>query len=266
MSPSGQPADTPEDIDRLAEAEAAERRDRKELWPHAWQMACLLDEVREIGDFIEYEIAGKSLIVLRGEGGIRVFHNRCAHRGVRIVAGAGHCEGRLTCPFHSWQWNLEGRNVFFLPQHTIAFRNRPREALDLSLCRCEIAAGHVFVTFDDGVPPLVEAGSEGSLAGLARSLVNRQVETTATIVLPVCWREAREALTRTGGAIGATDHETLGAIGEAIGQPLGEELHEVLFALPNFLALALGDALVTVRIRPQGALRCHVELWVHMQR
>jgi phenylpropionate dioxygenase-like ring-hydroxylating dioxygenase large terminal subunit len=35
------------------------------LWPHVWQMACRLEQIPEIGDWIEYTNLGKSVIVVR---------------------------------------------------------------------------------------------------------------------------------------------------------------------------------------------------------
>src|ERR1019366_4290130 len=35
------------------------------LWPHVWQMACRLAEIPNPGDYVEYEILDKSIIVVR---------------------------------------------------------------------------------------------------------------------------------------------------------------------------------------------------------
>ncbi|HSH41388.1 MAG TPA: aromatic ring-hydroxylating dioxygenase subunit alpha [Arenicellales bacterium] len=56
------------------------------------------------------ELMGMPLLVLQGaDGGIRVFHNVCSHRGQRLVAGGGPVRGVLRCPYHSWTYDLTGR-------------------------------------------------------------------------------------------------------------------------------------------------------------
>ena len=34
------------------------RRECEELWPHVWQMACRVEQVPEVGDWIEYSNLG----------------------------------------------------------------------------------------------------------------------------------------------------------------------------------------------------------------
>ena len=52
-----------------------------EMWFHAGRA----DEIPERGDFVVREIAGESLIVVRGDRGeISAFYNVCRHRGTRL--------------------------------------------------------------------------------------------------------------------------------------------------------------------------------------
>ena len=60
------------------------------LWPHVWQMACRLEQIPEVGDWIEYTNVGKSVIVVRTEDGVKAFHNACRHRGVPLTENATH--------------------------------------------------------------------------------------------------------------------------------------------------------------------------------
>lgn len=56
------------------------------------------------------KLMGMPLVMLQdADGGIRVFHNVCSHRGQRLVAGAGPVKGVLRCPYHSWTYDLQGR-------------------------------------------------------------------------------------------------------------------------------------------------------------
>src|SRR5580693_4317926 len=81
------------------------------LWPRVWQVACRLEEIPEVGDWIEYKILDDSIIVVRTSSGVKAFHNTCRHRGMKLVDGHGNCQtSGFVCPFHGWRWNMEGKN------------------------------------------------------------------------------------------------------------------------------------------------------------
>src|SRR3954467_11054537 len=61
--------------------------ERQRLWPHVWQMACRLEEIPEVGDWVEYKNLDKSVIIVRTKSGIKAFHNACRHRGVQLASG-----------------------------------------------------------------------------------------------------------------------------------------------------------------------------------
>ena len=59
------------------------RLETEQLWPRVWQMACRLEEIPKVGDFVEYEILDESIIVVRVDSdNVRAYHNACRHRGV----------------------------------------------------------------------------------------------------------------------------------------------------------------------------------------
>src|ERR1700748_3376802 len=91
--------------------------EREHLWPHVWQMACRLEEIPEVGDWVEYKNLDKSVIVVRTKSGIKAFHNTCRHRGMKLASKHGNCERTgFVCPFHGWRWNMDGDNTFvFVP-------------------------------------------------------------------------------------------------------------------------------------------------------
>ena len=65
------------------------RLECERLWPNAWQMACRLEQIPNVGDWIEYSNVGKSVIVVRTRDGVRAHQNHCRHRGVPIAGGKG---------------------------------------------------------------------------------------------------------------------------------------------------------------------------------
>ena len=81
------------------------RREREKLWPRVWQIACREEELKQPGDFVVYEVAGQSILVVRQrDQSIRAFHNVCQHRG-RILEDRPHGHApAFRCGFHGWTW------------------------------------------------------------------------------------------------------------------------------------------------------------------
>ncbi|RYE53929.1 MAG: aromatic ring-hydroxylating dioxygenase subunit alpha, partial [Rhizobiaceae bacterium] len=50
--------------------EAFYRLECERLWPRTWQMACRLEQIPKVGDWIEYSNVGKSVIVVRTKDGV----------------------------------------------------------------------------------------------------------------------------------------------------------------------------------------------------
>ena len=42
---------------------------------------------------------------------IKVFHNICSHRGVKLVKESGKIRNVLRCPYHSWSYDLDGKLI-----------------------------------------------------------------------------------------------------------------------------------------------------------
>jgi len=93
------------------------------LWARVWQHAGRVEEIPELGDYITYEIASDSVLIVRTEAGsIKAYHNVCPHRGRRLVrvpadgngARGNAKKGQFFCGFHGWSFNLDGENTDIL--------------------------------------------------------------------------------------------------------------------------------------------------------
>lgn len=124
------------------------------LFPRTWLMACRLEELPSIGNFVEYRIGDRSVLVVReSKDSIRAYHNACRHRGTRLATGRGRV-GSIICPFHGWRWNLDGSIRLQLDPEE--FVPRSEEDLGLQPVRCEQWGGFVFINMDASAPPLLE--------------------------------------------------------------------------------------------------------------
>ncbi len=171
------------------------RLECEKLWPHVWQMACRLEQIPNIGDWVEYTILGKSVIVVRTREGVKAFHNACRHRGVPLTDGKhGNCEVKgFICPFHGWRWNMDGKNTFVYGRHLFDEKLLSAGELALRPCRVELWGGCAFINFDDTAPSFRECIGpvadrlEAHGAGKLRS------EWWFATVLPANWKIAMEA-------------------------------------------------------------------------
>ena len=85
------------------------QREIDEIFLKKPMMTALSVDVRNPGDHHALEIAGRPIIVVRGDDGVvRTFVNACRHRGAPVAAcGHGH-ERRLACPYHAWVFDNNG--------------------------------------------------------------------------------------------------------------------------------------------------------------
>ena len=68
-------------------------------------------DVAEPGDKMLFEAAGPSILIVRGKDRVvRAFLNMCPHRAATLVASCTSAS-RMTCPFHGWTFDLEGKLV-----------------------------------------------------------------------------------------------------------------------------------------------------------
>ena len=81
----------------------------EKLWKRVWQMAAHEDDLPNVGDYLPYDIAGMSfLIVKSGEDEYKAYYNSCLHRGRKLREHRGKQADELRCPFHGWAWKLDG--------------------------------------------------------------------------------------------------------------------------------------------------------------
>ncbi|RZJ99063.1 MAG: aromatic ring-hydroxylating dioxygenase subunit alpha [Novosphingobium sp.] len=174
--------------------EAFFKLENEKLWPRVWQMACRLEEIPRIGDYTEYTILDRSVIVVRTKDGVKAFHNACRHRGVQLVEGPGNCgKTGFICPFHGWRWSAEGKNTFVFGKAIFDEALLDHAQIDLPQVRCEFWAGCAFINFDDDAPGLIE--SLGPVVDIldARHVDRLKMDWWYGTVLPTNWKLAMEA-------------------------------------------------------------------------
>ncbi len=84
--------------------------ERKKLFEDKWIVAGVASSIPEIGDVKPIDILGMPILILRNkQNEIKVFHNVCSHRGVKLVSKSGKINSLIRCPYHSWSYSLDGQ-------------------------------------------------------------------------------------------------------------------------------------------------------------
>jgi Rieske 2Fe-2S family protein len=79
------------------------------IFTKVWLYAGHHSEIPKRGDYFLFNVAGESVIVIRGDKDkINVLLNVCRHRGSRLTTEGRGCSRRLTCPYHGWTYDLDG--------------------------------------------------------------------------------------------------------------------------------------------------------------
>ncbi|GLR67182.1 hypothetical protein GCM10010909_18630 [Acidocella aquatica] len=200
--------------------------EREHVWPHVWQMACRLEEIPNIGDYTEYTILDKSVIIVNTKSGVKAFHNACRHRGVRLATGPGNCKSRgFICPFHGWRWNPEGKNTFIFGKQVFSEELLDHAEIDLKACRIDFWAGCAFINFDDDAPSLLDSLGPVADRMNARNADKLQMDWWYATVLPTNWKLAMEAFQE--GYHTMKTHPQLHHL-SALGNPYGTDSDEML--------------------------------------
>jgi phenylpropionate dioxygenase-like ring-hydroxylating dioxygenase large terminal subunit len=202
--------------------EAFFEAEKEHLWPRVWQMACRLEEIPEVGDYVEYTILDKSVIVVRGKQGVKAFKNACRHRGVRLANGPGNCgKSGFVCPFHGWRWNAEGDCTFVFGRKVFSEEALEQTEIDLEPVRIDFFAGCAFINFDDNARPLRETLGPIAQRLDARNADKLKMDWWCGTVLPTNWKLAMEAF-QEGYHVMQT-HPQLHALGPGAGALFGPD-------------------------------------------
>jgi phenylpropionate dioxygenase-like ring-hydroxylating dioxygenase large terminal subunit len=187
----------------------------EKVWQKVWQFACREEQIPEPGDHVRYDIAQRSVLIVRGaDREIRAFHNVCLHRGRLLKEDSGRST-EIRCPFHGWAWSLDG-SLRELPCRW-DFPHVEREHYALPALRTGCWGGFVFVNFDPDCAPLADFLGELPKHFERWPLENRYMEAHVARVLACNWKVAQEAFMEAYHVVG-THPQILPGIGDANSQ------------------------------------------------
>ena len=176
--------------------EAFFKLEQERLWPRVWQMAARLEEIPNVGDYVEYRNLDKSVIVVNTKNGVKAFHNACRHRGVQLRHRAWQLRRQgLHLPIP--RLALESRRAKYIrlrsPGQIFSDDMLDQAEINLVPCRLETWAGCAFINFDDNAAPLAESLGAVAERMNIRNADKLKMEWWYGTVLPTNWKLAMEA-------------------------------------------------------------------------
>ena len=183
----------------------------EKMWPQVWQFAARQEEMPEPGDYVLYENAGRSYLVVRqADGSVRAFHNVCLHRGRKLRTASGWA-GEFQCPYHGFSWNPDG-SLKHVPCRW-DFPQLDGETMSLPEAQVGQWGGYIFLKEAEAGPTLEEY-----LAPLPEHFQRWQHEkacTTAWVakVIPANWKACAEAFME-AYHVSATHPQIMGFTGD----------------------------------------------------
>jgi phenylpropionate dioxygenase-like ring-hydroxylating dioxygenase large terminal subunit len=158
--------------------------EKRLLWPRIWQMVERESDLPEPGDWMTYNVADESIIVLRKDDGtLKAFHNVCPHRGRQLVSVPDMLPGsnsvsqervhdvrgsnrrNFVCGFHGWTFDLEGENTYILDPQDWDNKLTP-EMTCLSQVQVDTWGGYIYINMDPDAASLKEwMGRAGEVLG-----------------------------------------------------------------------------------------------------
>jgi len=129
------------------------QREVERIFHKYWNCIGHESRVPEAGSYLALDFLDVPIVVVRGEDmKLRAFVNSCAHRGSRIMDGAGACN-MLKCPYHNWTFDLTGALVATpLVEESEVFRKADHPLIPI---RLETWAGQMWINLDPDAQDLL---------------------------------------------------------------------------------------------------------------
>ncbi len=132
------------------------REEMERVFGHTWLFVGHESSIPSAGDYITNYMGEDAVIVLRDSScNVRVFLNKCLHRGNEVCLFDRGRANTFTCSFHGWQYDTQGKLVG-VPFFDTAYLGRlNRDELKLvEPPRVEVYGGMIFASWDMAIASL----------------------------------------------------------------------------------------------------------------
>jgi len=205
------------------------RAEQDRLFRKVWLQAGRVEDLRDVGDFITYDIGPDSVIIVKsGEDELSAYHNVCPHRGRRLVdipEGQRNARGTrksFICGYHGWTFGLDGENTFI--EHEDDWQGSLCAGrADLGKVHVDTWGGWIWINLDPDCAPLREY--LGAIPEMLDpyQLQNMRPRWRKWIIFECNWKVAMEAFCETYHV--STTHPEFNAFGKFRGWARNHGLH-----------------------------------------
>lgn len=125
--------------------------EKDQIFRKNWLLVGHVSDMPKPRDYLTLDALGERALVIRdNDNQIKAFHNVCRHRGAKLLdSPAGQCVHTLSCPFHGWTYQLDGK-LIGVPAET-TFQNLDKSKHGLVPLDLEIWLGFIFVRFESAI-------------------------------------------------------------------------------------------------------------------
>ena len=127
--------------------------EQAQIFSRVWHYAGFAEDLTEPGQYTSIQAGLNNIFIVMGrDRRLRAFHNICRHRGTQLLRAIGKTQRAITCPYHDWTYDLEGRLVS-VPEQEREFPGLDKSCMGLKPASVDMWRGMLFVH------PNPEAGS-----------------------------------------------------------------------------------------------------------
>lgn len=193
--------------------------EHSKMWRHTWQWATREEYIPLPGDYIEYNIGDKSVIIVRQkDDSVKALENVCPHRATQL-AEPNSCStfggDQIVCPFHGWRFNIDGSQSYIYGRHGFIAESIHPAKLGLKTVRSAVKYGFVWLNFDDAAPSIEEFFGSFDDHIAPTAMERMRVRWWKYSIVPCNWKIAIEAFMEAYRIMQAHPELAMGATGDA---------------------------------------------------
>jgi phenylpropionate dioxygenase-like ring-hydroxylating dioxygenase large terminal subunit len=190
----------------------------EKMWLHTWQWVCREEQIPDPGDYIEYTIVDKTVVVVRQpDRSIKVLNNVCPHRATQLAepASCGTFGGnQIVCPFHGWRFNIDGSQAYIYSRKGFVPGSIDPDIIRLTEVRSAVKYGFVWINFDDDAPGMEEFLGDYDRHLEPMAMDRMRLRWWKYSVVPGNWKVALEAFLEAYHVMEAHPELAMGATGD----------------------------------------------------
>jgi Rieske 2Fe-2S family protein len=160
------------------------------VFARTWLFVGHISLIPTTGDYVTFNIANESIIILRSAADeqVHALYNVCRHRGSRIcLEPSGHVK-KLVCPYHAWIYDTDGC--------LLGAKHMPvdfdKSCYGLHRCQVRVVQGLIFICLTDKAPDFNVVANEINSLFEPHGFEHAKVCHTETFRIRCNWKIAGE--------------------------------------------------------------------------